>query len=121
MGIAVITQNFIIDGKYLGVGPRKPKRVHETAIIPWSMVFFCAKCGQVYAMCPVTDSLGNVSEFQAFQGLCLRHPPTKMYSQIPGSIWQSWDKEFLEALPMPVLQYELERHMQAYERLENHV
>ena len=123
-------QQFFIEGQYLGQVEREAVRVQEDVRAPASLIFICEVCGEVYAKAPVTNRsiLGtdvtgqgvNLSKWQAHTGLCRKHPPTYMFAQVPGSLWRVWDKPFLEALPMPVLQWELERHLDAIERLENH-
>jgi len=118
-------QHFFIEGQYIGSAERHVVRVHESVQPPWSMIFYCERCGDVYAKAPIELGRGPkggtlISRFQSYSGLCRRHPPTHMFAEIPGSIWKHWDHDFIAALPMPVLRWELERHLDAYERLENH-
>lgn len=84
-----------------------------------SYIFVCECCGQVYAKAPLQSST-KLWPFEAITGRCSKESPTKLYSLIPGSIMvKHWDKQFIDALPMPVLQWELERHILAFERLHD--
>lgn len=111
------TQSFFIGGRYLGETKRKVQFYHEEKGPPLSVCWVCRICGEVYAKAPVVDLLGKESEYNVVRRLCPRHPTQNMW-EVAGSLWMSWDQEFLDALPVPVLQYEMERHILAIETLE---
>ena len=83
-----------------------------------SALFFCRHCGEVFAKCPIITPEGRVMPWQSFARCCEKCRPPGL-SEWPGSLWLSWDEEFCEALPMPVLQQELQRHLDCWERNPN--
>lgn len=105
-------QLFFIEGRLLGDCPRAFVLVHAEIQQPASALFFCRKCGEVFARCPILHPGGKSTHWQSFAKLCRKCSGDS--TEVPGSLWLSWDKEFLGALPMPVLQWELERHLDFY-------
>jgi len=113
-------QLFFVEGRLLGETPRSLVFVHAELQAPMSYLFFCQDCGEVYARCPVVRSDGVISKWQSFRRICSHCAEhSKFLNDWPGCITLSWDYDFTEAFPMPVLQYELERHIQHYERIHN--
>jgi len=107
------TQFFFIEGQLID---RVEREVNDHC---HSYVFVCECCGEVYAKTPLSSSVGTW-HWEAVTGRCSKESPHKLYGFVPGSIMtKHWDKPFIDALPMPVLQWELERHIQAYERIHD--
>ena len=82
-----------------------------------SSLYFCSSCGETYAKIPAIDQSGHTRPWQSYRSLCRKCSPSQhsLY-EWPGSIWRSWDYPFLEALPLPVLQWEFDRHVDSYLR-----
>lgn len=107
-------QYFFIEGRPLGTAER------EVNVHCRSYIFVCEVCGEVYAKAPLTQPNQPPLPWEALTGRCAKESPKKLYSDIPGSIMiKHWDFAFIDALPMPVLQWELERHILAYERIHD--
>ncbi len=97
-------QHYIIAGAYLGSAPRRLVFVHGEPRLPESVLYYCRYCGEVFAKCPVDSS----SQWQAYAMCCGRCPPRSVFD-IPGSVYRDWDRDFVAALPEPVLRQELQR------------
>ena len=97
----MFTQEFFIEGKHYGSGPRK---THGRYLgDPRGTAFFCPKCGNLWAHCPVIGQ-----EFD----LCCRTYCSKCGKDDilgpAGSIWISTDDDYIKALPRAVLLREFE-------------
>lgn len=114
----MFTQHYLIAGQHLGSAPRKAERKGTLVCAPSSLTYFCQHCGVTYAMMPVVSVAGKVSPWHSHRGTCRNCEPRWPDSvlDVPGSIWQGWDKDFTEALPLPVLQYEFERQLENWEK-----
>jgi hypothetical protein len=106
-------QLFFLRGKLLGDAPREAVIRMGQLQLPLSYLFVCGVSGEVFARCPVVTSSGAVRPWQVQTMLDIRQGPS--HSWIPGSIWTSWDTDFIAAFPDAVLQWELERHLDYYE------
>lgn len=102
------TQQFFVEGRYLGEAPRSLIFAQETPQPPIGYVFFCPVCGELWAVCPVVKANGSLRGFFAWTRLCRKHPPSG--NQIPGSIWITWEEDFIKAFPRDVLLREFELH-----------
>lgn len=96
-------QAFFIEGRYLGTTERQFSLLAGSP--PLSYGFFCHACGEVYAKCPIADR-----PWQYWSRTCRKCSGGGSLG-IPGSLELSWDKEFTEALPLAVLQWEFEREV----------
>ena len=110
-------QLFFVEGQLLGSALRAPVLVHTELVPPASGLWFCQHCGEVYAKAPVVDeSTGHPTPWQSYRGLCRKCAALSPFaSEIPGSIWLSWDRDFLAALPPDVLTWEFLRHLDRVE------
>jgi len=114
-------QLFFIEGRLLAEAPRSRIMRHATFMEPTSDLYFCGLCGEVYAKFPCLRPDGSSTPWQSYRCVCRKCGATRQrwLSEWPGSVWRSWDKEFLAALPVPVLQWELLRHIESHERVPN--
>lgn len=114
-------QLFFIEGRLLGEATRGPIMRHATFMEPSSDLYFCSLCGDVYARLPCLRPDGTQTPWQAYRCMCRKCGTTRQrfLSEWPGSVWREWDDEFLAALPVPVLQWELMRHIESWERIPN--
>jgi hypothetical protein len=111
--VSFLTQHFIVEGKHLGTGPRKPERVHEQMQIPTSYAFFCPVCGDLWARCPVVNLDGTVQPWMPWRIKCRKHPP--VYSiEVPGSLFLTWDKGFNDAMPEVLERWEFDRLLDCF-------
>lgn len=109
-------QLFIIESHLLGEAQRSASLRHAELAEPLSYFWFCRKCGDIFARAPVYRKDGTLTEFQAQKSLCRKCAAhQRFFSEFPGSIWLSWDHEFLAALPQAVLAWELERAAVSFE------
>lgn len=113
-------QLFFIEGRLLGEAPRGLKFVRAELAEPTSDLYFCTLCGEVFAKFPCLRADGSSTPWQSYRTFCRKCAAKQRYlSEWPGSVWRSWDNEFIAALPVPVLQWELERHIESIERIPN--
>lgn len=104
-------QHFIIEGRYLGSAERLFSLTRGAS--PLSYGFFCHHCGEVFAKCPIEGRA-----WQYWSRTCAKCPGGGTLGE-PGSIWLSWDEEFVDALPQPVLLHEFKRLLIEYDRTQN--
>jgi hypothetical protein len=111
-------QLFIIEGNFLAECPRLPIFVHAEVQAPASYLWYCELCGEVYARAPVLHDNGRMERWTSWGGVCrsCSTPASGSLIRIPGSLWLSWDEDFLAALPEPVVAWELQRHVDSLER-----
>ena len=113
-------QLFFLDGKLLGEAPRTLLNIHGEAQEPTSDLYFCQRCGVIYANLPVLHPNGRNTSYQSHRGLCHRCTGGHIgFHLTPGSLWREWDTPFLQALPLAVLQRELLLHLDHLERYQN--
>lgn len=96
-------QHYFLEGKYLGNAPRGKVFVHGELQNPYSYLWFCCKCGEVYAKAPITPESPSI-EWSSIRGVCRKHSNGW---QAPGALNLSWDRDFMAALPASVLTAEL--------------
>lgn len=106
---------FFVGDRYLGETPADWFFAHEDLRAPYSYIWFCEHCGEVYARSPVLSYNGKQSPWQAITACCPRCPSTDRY-RLPGSIWLSWDHDFLATLPDAVWLHEAQRHLDYFDR-----
>lgn len=61
------------------------------------------------------DADGRVQEWIAYR-LCCRKCPSSYESLVPGSVWLTWDRDFTDALPLPVLKWEFDRQVERFDK-----
>lgn len=72
-----------------------------------SYLFFCYRCGEVYAR-----AIRRGSTFQSSRGTCSTCPPESTeWNWLPGSIWSDYDPSFNAALPLEAVRREFELHL----------
>jgi len=102
----MIRQDFFLGSSYLGTAERKLQFLGTHVVLPESKLWFCPHCGDVWARAVVEKA-----EWQSYRVPCPKHPKG-------GSLWLSWDKEYLAALPKPVLEYEFTRLVKMFDEGE---
>lgn len=114
-------QLFFIESRLLGEACRDSERVFGEPFRPRSYLFFCRLCGEVYAQCPCLAPDGSQTPWQAQAGVCRKcgRKHQSFLSEWPGSVYVSGNPSYLAALPVAVLQWELERHLDSFERFPN--
>lgn len=105
-------QHFFIEGKHFGTAARSRVWVHGELQAPRSLAYFCPKCAEIWARCPVVGEWSN-PDWAVLSMHCKKHnEPTW---QVSGSLSINWDKEYVDAFPEAVLQWELQRHFDYYD------
>jgi hypothetical protein len=113
-------QLYFLEGKLLAESPRGLYLNKGDWAKPSSYLFICSYCGEVFAKCPSINKEGKVERWQGWHKICRKCPPVYPIDfECPGSIWLEWDTSFIAAFPTPVLQWELQRHLDFYERQDN--
>lgn len=114
-------QLYFLEGRLVAESPRGLVPCHEVLAEPTSDLYFCHICGDVFARFPILRADGSSTTWQSYRSMCRRCGPAhqRYLSEHPGSVWRTWDKPFLEALPVAVLQWELERHLDSLERFQH--
>lgn len=105
-------QHFLIEGKYLGSVERGFDLTRGA--LPYGVAYFCSECAELWAKFPVEGRFTQV-----YSTLCRKHHTDYPQFHLPGSIWLSWEKELMAALPAPVLLWELQRELDMFERIKN--
>lgn len=110
------TQHFIIEGRYLGSTPRGKVNAHGSLTAPAPFAFFCPRCGDLWARCPVEGHtpFEPVWTWAAWSISCRKCRPN--FGEVPGSLIFPWACEFNEDLPLEVMQRELTIHLDWWER-----
>lgn len=109
-------QLFFIEGKLLGEAPREAFFLHGELAEPLSALWFCQHCGEVFAKAPIMRANGTVTPWQSYRATCRKCSPKAIFSsEIPGSIWLSWDYDFLSTLPPCIITWEFNRHLDKFE------
>ena len=109
-------QLFFIENKLLGEALRGPVLQMGEVVLPYSYLFVCGQSGEVFAKCPIIDASGKPRPWHVHT--MLARGQSSSIGWTPGSIWTSWDHDFIGAFPDAVLQWELLRHLDNYERLK---
>jgi hypothetical protein len=113
-------QHFFVEGRHLGTVERLPIAVHAEFCPPRSTAYFCPKCAEIWARCPVeghTAGLGKWSvEWAVLSLYCRKH--SDIHWHVPGSLMNSLDGVFNSVLPEAVLRWELARHFEYYDCLQ---
>lgn len=114
-------QLFFIESRLVAEVPRSYDRVFNEWHEPLSLLFFCSRCGDVYAKCPCLRADSSTTRWRSQSGICrkcgLKHQA--YLSEWPGSVYVPSLPEYTAALPVAVLQWELERHLDSFERFPN--
>ena len=114
-----LRQLFFIESRLLGEAPRGKVFWHEQLAEPPSDLFYCPICGEVWAKFPILRDDGSCCKWQSYSRMCRKCGPKhqRFLSDWPGSVTRTWDREYMQALPVPVLVWELERHIESWERI----
>lgn len=108
-------QHFWIHGKHYGTAQRTTVPCHETKTHPDSKSYFCPVCGEIWAQCPIEDSAtGLFRPYVVTTVPCSKHHKVSQWLVVAGTLYQSWDKEFVCAMPEAVLKRELEILLKTY-------
>lgn len=103
------TQAFFVEGHFYGSATRGLRQVDDRPgeyYFPESLLFFCDKCGEVFAKCPVVDKDGKQVRWRSIAGVC-KKCPSDLTFRSPGTVWLSWDEGFADAMPKELLEKEL--------------
>lgn len=101
-----------VSGQFLGsltIGP--PKGDYRLGC-PASQIGYCDKCGRELYRLAVA-----ASDFWRSHGCRCEHCP-KRFGCVPGSIWDGYDNDFLNALPEAALKRELSLHLKWLDKEE---
>ena len=95
-------------GNFLAESTIESQFIHADLAEPLSGAYICQWCGDVWARQIVTRPSGSMTQWQFFRHPCSKCAPRcTHYLSFPGSIWRSWDKAFLESLPVEILRREV--------------
>lgn len=100
------SQDFFVEGRYLGSASREKVFVHNELQTPLSFLLYCDSCGETFARFPCQGP--TKQRWFAYARRCRKCGN--------GSVWIPWEKELIEAFPLPVLQYELERQFELLDK-----
>lgn len=117
--MTTFTQYFFINETLVDSTERKEIFLHGSITHPYSELIYCDTCGEVYAKCPVVSKVsGKEFPWVASRLRCSKCPPDQSHWQWSGSILLSWDKDFMEALPLKIWQREAKIHTDLYNLYE---
>lgn len=80
---------------------------------PDSLAFFCPACGDVWARLPVELPDDSFTPFFILTAACRNHSTS--YWQCPGSLRTGTSETLQQTFPLPVLQWETQRHIDWYD------
>lgn len=104
-------QHFFVEGKYLGKALRQ-QVVESTA-------FYCPLCGEVWARFPIEGEIPCCVKWRFFARTCRTCGYTRLgrWPDVPGSVSDIYtDPGIFAAFPDAVLQWELVRHLEWFDR-----
>lgn len=105
------TQFFFVEDRLLAQAPREGFFSQGQLWEPSSDLYMCPVCGEVHARLPVSRPDGSTTHWMAWARVCRRCVGKSQWESEPGgSLWRSWDREFLEALPPEILLREFQLH-----------
>lgn len=99
-----MTRYWFIHGKLLATSVARPRFYAEQRGNPMGFAFFCPTCCELWATCPVD---GQKSQVWAIP--CEQHQHDGC--PVPGSLYLSWEPEFMQEMPAAVWQRELAVHL----------
>lgn len=104
MSLSPSTQTWVINGEDLGSSPCSLEFTASISHPPRSLAFACPVCGEVWARRIISPATRWF-----FWSICCSacHASNPNALSIPGSIWLSWDREYLLNLPVSVLKAEV--------------
>lgn len=108
--MGLLKQHYIVEGEYLGHGLRADYSTVGTSSDVYAYAFFCKVCGRVWASCPIDAPV----EWHILNVPC----PKDTNFAWGGSIWLSYDREFIAAFPPAVISREFNWLL---EKMENHL
>lgn len=95
---------WFVRGKLLATSVARPRYYAEQRAAPLGFAFFCPTCCELWATCPV--------EGQKSQVWCI---PCEEHAHdgcaVPGSLYLSWEPEYMKEMPDAVWQREFALHM----------
>jgi len=122
-------QSFFVEGRFFGETvfsvTHDPRFI---ATVPSSLLFFCYKCGEPYARCPVEplDSFRGVNSYDSAReggttqwvpiyGVC-KNCPSDFHLSVPGSLFYSYG--LVERMPLELLKREFALQSEYFKKLE---
>lgn len=105
----MLTQQFLVDGQYLGSCQRYPLLQHGHPQPPQSYGFVCPHCGDVWARAWIDNH-----PFFFFTRSCRKHHSRSLAPA--GSLWLPLEIDFTAALPEAVMRRELLLHLDHIEQ-----
>lgn len=115
-------QHFYAEDRFLGSVVRPAMIVRAERQPPYSYAYFCPKCGELWAKCPVKPlgvlgELVEVNQWQIQGGYCRYHPGPSPFT-VAGSLLLSWEPEYTNLLLScpDVVEWECQRHLEFIER-----
>ena len=100
------TQQWIINDRPVGgSAPCANELICGQVVVPRQYAYCCPVCGSVWARRVITPSTPWFFWTMCCEKPeCMKRNPNRL--NIPGTIAQVWDQEFMLNLPLPVLKYE---------------
>lgn len=98
-------QRFSVRGAPFGVAQRGLRSVRETRGVPPSFAWFCPVCGEVWCSAKIEGR-----HYMVWTVPCEDHQDPLLHT-IPGSVWLSFEPEFLAELPPEMLRREFDLHI----------
>lgn len=99
------TQTFWVRDGPSGQSSRDYDQVHGRPVPPEGCAYFCPDCGEVWARVSIPGR-----PFAVFARLCERHCRGWL-SNVGGSLWLDWHRDFNESIPMTLLMREFCLHL----------
>jgi len=99
-----------IEGRLVGEMQLGVVQIHGQLFPPEGRAYFCPDCGDIWARIVVQDRPSRAVTIP-----CRRHHKHPYWPG--GSIWLSWERELMAALPPQVLAREAKRHAEIYDEL----
>lgn len=94
-------QTWIIAGNVISQAPCASEHIRAEVHPPYSLAFFCPKCGEVWARRVITPN----TNWNAITHECPKHQSPRS-AEPGGSVWINYNSDFINNLPREVLRYE---------------
>jgi hypothetical protein len=107
----MFTQTWVIEGESFGPFPISYERSHAELHRPFSIAWFCPFCGDIWARRIIAGE-GKDSTWTLYHIPCSKHPHS-LSRGLSGSVWLSYETDFLNHMPLPVIRREALLHLGA--------
>ncbi len=102
-------RHFVVEGKFFGTVACEKELCHSEYHPPRSIAYFCPKCAEVWARCPV-EGTPNDNDWEVTSRVCRKHKESHWHT--PGILDLPWKPGYFEGFPDPAVRWEFQRELE---------